>query len=110
MLLSCSINAGIEKIPVQLRWSQGFVWTGFLDHAAFLQLGKGISDQDPAEDNRSMESQSFVTFVQEIGVLCWLSLTIFGSTVPLVADMSADTFLSITKAAPTSLGVCSFNS
>ena len=35
LLLSCSINAGIKKIPVQLRWGQGFVWTAFLDHAAF---------------------------------------------------------------------------
>ena len=35
MLLSCSINAWIKKIPVQLRWGQGFVWTAFLDHAAF---------------------------------------------------------------------------
>ena len=35
LLLSCSINAWIKKIPVQLRWGQGFVWTAFLDHAAF---------------------------------------------------------------------------
>ena len=44
LLLSCSINARIKKIPVQLGWSQGFVWTGFLDHTAFSTNRKGHSD------------------------------------------------------------------
>ena len=46
LLLSCSINAGIKKNPVQLGWSQGFVWTGFLDHTAFSTNRKGHSEQD----------------------------------------------------------------
>ena len=59
---------------------------------------------------QSFDPLGSVTFVPKNWGDRFAFIDFFGSTVPLVADLSADTFLPITKAAPTSLGVRSFNS